>query len=72
MGVRRKLGRNEGYVYIDKLVLEHLYITKRLSQRQIAEVFSVSHTIIYLRLKEYGIQARPPRYVKPFNKSKKD
>ena len=40
---------------IDKQTLEYLYITKKLSGHEIADMLGVSGQVIYNKIKEYGI-----------------
>ena len=44
---------------MNKEVLEHLYITERMTKYEIAELFGTSTTTVTKRLKQYNILLRP-------------
>jgi predicted DNA-binding protein YlxM (UPF0122 family) len=45
-------------INIDKEVLEDLYITQKLSLKEIAKKIGVNHQTVLNRMKEFGIQSR--------------
>ena len=53
--VRKKEGKNGGYLPIDPLTLFDLYWNKKLTYREIAFALNVCHQTICNRMKEFGI-----------------
>ena len=59
--IRKKIGKNDGYIVIDKDTLYDLYYNQKMSIQAISHVFYVSHVTILNRFKEYGFDKKMPR-----------